>query len=358
MSDGPSFELFEAMPARVYVDRVRAHVAQTALPETFPGLHPGPIDKDEPFRILSPISVSRDKRPAGDKAPCPMCQSNKFYEGKLVYFFQLQAVGVIGHCCASALTRNAALVEYEQREAQERAEEYLLDWLPKVPVVRAKAIELLPAAKEAQRIYGRFRKDAGRFHHALRRAIRGGAELTVTEIIGSAESGGPAGMRTSGSSVQTRDVRFGKMVGEEVVASRCSMQANLEQCIAALDAYLCGSGEDDTLDFVVSLADEEKPVAAQRLQAAVETLDEVDRRLGSFRAFFTTTNLERINRWGAHPDAPIAISVSLGDFGGSGRRMFDLDGGDGKGFRIIIEPDLWASSAPGAETAHQGKLAA
>jgi hypothetical protein len=288
-----------------------------------------------------------------------MCHANKFYEGKLVYLFKLQAVAIIGHCCASALTRNAALIEYEQREAQERAEEYLLNVLPTVTAIRAKALDTLPAAKEAQRIYGRFRKEAGKFHQALRRATRGGGELTVTEIIGSTDSVGPAGMRTSGSSVQTRDVRFGKMAGQAVVASRCSIFSDLERCITVLDAFLCGAHEDDLLDFVVSLADEEKPVEAKRLEAAVEALTEVERGLASFRAFFTATNLERINRWGAHKDAPIAISMTLSDLGGSRReKLFDLDGSAGTGFRIIIEPELWANPSEEANSGRQGRLAA
>lgn len=352
-SDGPSFELFETMPARVYIDRVRAHVAQTGLPETFPGLHPGPIAKDEPFKILSPISVPRDRRSAGDKAPCPMCQTNKFYEGKLVYFFQLRAVAIIGHCCASALTRNAALLEYEQREARERAEEYLLDWLPKVSHIRSRALAMLPAAREAQRVYGRFRKEAGRFHQALRRAIRGGGELTVTEVIGSTGNVGPAGMRTSGSSVQTRDIRFGIMAGEAVVAARCSILSDLEQCIAALDGFVCGSDEDDVINFVVAIVHEEKPAAAGRLKLAIEAMEKIDSELASFRAFFSTANLERISKWGAHSDAPIAISVSLSDFGGSRRKLFDLDGSDGRGFRVIIEPELWSEPSVGAETGRQ-----
>jgi len=357
--NAPSFELFEAMPARVYVDRVRAHVAQTALPETFPGLHPGPIARDEPFRILSPISVPRDKRPTGDKAPCPMCQPNKFYEGKLVYFFRLQAVGIIGHCCASALTRNAALVEYEQREAQERAEEYLLTNLPKVMGIHTRALELLPAAREAQRIYGRFRKEAGKFHQALRRAIRGSGELTVTEIMRSSDTVGPAGMRTSGSTIQTRDVRFGIMAGEAVVAARCSIISDLEQCIAVLEAFLCGSHEDDVIDFVVALPDDDKPLAAKRLEAAIEALTEVGQRLVSFRAFFSAANLERINRWGEHKDAPITISVSLTDLGGSRRgKIFDLAGSEGRGFRVIIEPELWVEGSSETNDRRDGKLAA
>lgn len=75
-----------------------------------------------------------------------------------------------------------------------------------------------------------------------------------------------------------------------------------------------------------------KPAAARRLQSAIHALGKVDRQLAGFRAFFTSANLDRISKRGAHSDAPIAISVSLSDFGGLGRKMFDLDGGEGGDF--------------------------
>lgn len=339
-------QIFETMPARVYVDRVRAHVAETGLPETFPGLHPGPIARDEPFRILHPISVPRAKRPLGDKAPCPMCQPNKFYEGKLVYFFKLKAVAIIGHCCASAVTRNEAQLEYDAREALERAEGYLLERLPQVPLALERALALQPAVVEAQRVYDRFRKDGGRFQQALRKAVRGAGELTVTEVIGSALPGGPAGMRTSGSTVQTRDIRFGRLEGEVAVAATCAIAADLQKCVSALRSFDRGPGEDAAIDFVVALDDDEKAECSKRLEAAIGTIERVRHWLASFRVFFGATNLDRISRWGTHGEAPIALAASLEAFGSHGEKLFEIKG-EGRRFGIVIDPALWMSSSQG-----------
>lgn len=345
LGDGAgSIQIFETMPGPYYIDRVRAHVAETGLPETFQGLHLGPIPRDEPFRILSPISVPRMKRSRGDKAPCPMCQPNKFFEGKLVYFFRMRAVAIIGHCCASAVTRNEAMLEYEAREARERAEEYLLDWVPKVPGALEHARALQPAAIEAQRVYDRFRKDGARFQQALRRAVRGGAELTVTEIIGSTLPGGPAGLRTSGSAVQTRDVRFGPLDGQVVVASTCTIAGDLEECISILGRFDCGSSEDAIVDFVLEIDDEEKAKTAKKLEAAISVVGQVERLLGGFRAFFGAANLDRISRWGAHPEAPVSLSASLAPFGSQDERVFEVRG-EGRRFGIVIAPSLWAIRA-------------
>jgi hypothetical protein len=280
----------------------------------------------------------------GDKAPCPMCQPNKFYEGKLVYFFKLKAVAIIGHCCASAVTRNEAQLEYDAREALERAEGFLLERLPQVQLALERALALQPAVVEAQRIYDRFRKDGGRFQQALRKAVRGGGELTVTEVIGSALPGGPSGMRTSGSTVQTRDVRFGRLEGEVAVAATCTIAADLEKCLSALRAYDRGPSEDAAIDFVVALDDSERVDCAKRLEAAIGTAARVGQWLAGFRAFFSAGNLDRISRWGTHAEAPVALTASLEPFGSHGEKLFEVKG-EGRRFGIVIEPALWGPSS-------------
>ncbi|MGZ8284066.1 MAG: hypothetical protein ACXW27_00225 [Allosphingosinicella sp.] len=273
-----------------------------------------------------------------------MCQPNKFYEGKLVYFFRLKAVAVIGHCCASAVTRNEAQLEYEAREARERAEEYLLERLPQVPGDLGRALALQPAVIEAQRVYDRFRKEGGRFQQALRRAVRGSGELTVTEVIGSSLPGGPAGMRTSGSTVQTRDIRFGRLEGEVAVAATCTIASDLEKCVSALRAFDCGPSEDAAIDFVVAIGDEERAEVSRRLEAAVVAIGQVERWLAGFRAFFSAANLDRISRWGTHPEAQIALAASLVAFGSHDERLFEVKG-EGRRFGIVIGPVLWTPSS-------------
>jgi hypothetical protein len=271
-----------------------------------------------------------------------MCQPNKFFEGKLVYFFRLKAVGIIGHCCASTRTRNAAQIEYDQREARQRGEDYLVEWIPQVPRYRARGLALRPTAAEAQRVYDRFRKDGGKFQQALRRAAKGGGELTVTEIVGAALAGGPAGLRTSGSSVETRDIRFGTLAGRAVVGSRCSILADLDTSLAMFQTFDRGVGEDAALDFVISLADDGKAGASKSLHTAILGVAEAEHRLIEFRSFFGEANLQRITAWGSHPEAPVAMSARLSEFGDSRReRLFELRGADGRRLGIVIDPVLW-----------------
>lgn len=343
--------VFETFPSKMFIEQVRAHIAATGLPETFPGIHRGPISKDEPFRILSPISIAHGKRSDGTFAPCPMCQPNKFLEGKLVWFWKLKAVAVIGHCCASALTRNEANAEYKQRETRERAETYLLEWLPKIGAHRKKALFLRPTVVECQRVFERFRKDGAKYQQALRKASRGGTELSVTELLGPSSSVGPAGLRTSGSTQQTRDVRFGVLSGQIAVAPTCTILADLEACLATFERLRIYGSEDEALDFIVKLDDETKSSMANELSRAIVGVSDVNQSVFEFRSFFMAANLERISQWGTHHDAPLPMAAKLAPFGERGARHFEIKSGHGRGFGLVIEPIFWGNINEAAKAA-------
>ena len=349
---GAVFEVFETRPPPIFVERVRAHIAATGMPETFSGLHPGPIGKDEHFRILGPVSIPRHKREDGKMAPCPRCHCrDKFFEGQLVWFPELKAVAVVGHCCASAEQSNEAIIEWRQREARERAEEYLLKFLFEVPSLLRQARTLAEPIAECQRVHERFRKDGGQFHQALRKASRGGAQLHVTEEIGPALAGGPAGMRTSGSNVETRDVQFGRLAGEIVVASKCTLAADLSGCLDTL-ARLDGHSTDDAvLNFITALSDDEKATAANALSAAMVGLSSLKEALVEFRRFFTAANMERISAWGSHPANATMMKASFGPYvHDRSRHLFEVKAPGKPRLGILIDPVLWGSR-PEAEAA-------
>ena len=144
------FQRFQWPVPRDLVDRVCMEIAATGEPEGISELHHGPISNDEPFLIIREISIPRDRRGDGAKAPCPMCQPNKFLDGRLVWFTQLEAIAAIGHCCAGRETRLAAEREYRAREAKARAEEYLLQVLPGLQGFRDECAKLAPRATAAR----------------------------------------------------------------------------------------------------------------------------------------------------------------------------------------------------------------
>lgn len=349
---GAVFEVFETRPPPNFVERVRAHIAVTGEPETIPGLHPGPIGKHEPFRILGRVSIPRHKRADGKKAPCPRCGCrDKFFDGELVWFYELKAVAVVGNCCAAATQSNEAKAEWRERDARERAENYLLKFLFDVPALLRQARGMEVAIAECQRIHESFRKDGAPFQQALRKATREGGQLRVTEEIGPALAGGPAGMRTSRSSVQTRDVQFGRLAGQIVVASKCTLAADLCACTKVLEGLGGHSTENAVLNFITGLSDVEKADAANNLSKAVVGLTSLKEALAEFRRFFTAANMNRLTIWGSHPANATMMRASLIPYvHNPAKHLFELLAPSGRRLGVLIEPGFWGQR-PEAEAA-------
>ena len=142
-----------------------------------PAWYPGPVDKKEPFIKLVPIDVEKSKRLGRGKIPCPMCQPNKFLSGFLVWFPRLQAVAVIGHCCADKET--AAVANREERKTREREEDYLLAKIPLIPQALRAIYEASAAAEEALRVYRHFRNKGSGFCRKLKEIDKADGILAV-----------------------------------------------------------------------------------------------------------------------------------------------------------------------------------
>lgn len=334
-----TYRCFSDRPPPSFVDAVRAHIARTGQPETFVDLHPGPIRRDEPFHKLAKIRVPQEKRPDGDMAPCPMCRPDKFLEGWLVYFFELRAAAFIGHCCASHDTRAEADREWAERQTRDREEGYLLavlpkldDWLTTLDGVRA-------PIEEAQRFFRAFRREGATFYQALRTIRANGGRLVATEIIRRAESGGPTGMRTRGSSVQTRDVDFGTLSGMTAVLSDYHPARTLDEIRAAIAAHV-QPDEEAAINYITGLAAARRAAVYRALRKAARDFTALLGSLEDFRAFFAASNLSRISQWAAHPDAPVGFRASFGTPNAAGERplMFDTKG---VYFHFKIRSDLW-----------------
>ena len=64
---------------------MRGTIVKTGQPELCDELFRGRLPNDVEYRILKRVDIDRRKRPKGDLAPCPMCTSNRFLRGSLVY---------------------------------------------------------------------------------------------------------------------------------------------------------------------------------------------------------------------------------------------------------------------------------
>ena len=314
----PVFRLFRSMPGDHVREEFLAHVTATGEPESFPGIHPGPLDKAEPFRKLATFAIERQKRPGRDMAYCPMChQPNKYIEGSFVYLTRLEAVAAIGHECASKENRVAAEKDYRARRDQRAEEDHLLVDLPLV----ARKLEVLrrvrPSAVEALRVFRLLRKDAPDAVRQLRNVKSKGARLTVAETIDAelAEIG-PSGFKgTSGK--QTRDVVFGVLAGTMAVNNDYNPVAELDRIERVLKVYPACTSEEEALEEICRWSDRERRWASTSLRRADVEYRKFQSRMVDYCSFFSAENIARIDAWTSHPEHPAGFRIRRTEKAGS-----------------------------------------
>lgn len=332
------------------VSRIRTQIAETGEPEAIPELHPGPLSKKEPFRIHCEISIPRGRRVDGRLAPCPMCQPNKFLDGRLVWFGRLEAIAVIGHCCADQEISREAEREFRAREAKERATNFVLDALIRLPELRDEYESLAPRAMAAQTLFDRFRHDGAAFQTALRQATKNGGELTVSEVIGPRSRDGPAGLRTAGSTVDTRDVQFGTLTGLRALATRCRANELLKSVHEVIAALASITDDATTIEFLEGLLDSEILGWEKRLRNAQSKLIELRALVDDIASFFTEENARRISKWGSHRDAPMRITANWSKSRIRNRFEFELVGWpSGRRVGLLLPPELFGAVRPRVE---------
>jgi hypothetical protein len=206
MNDDPSRRVFRTPPGNYLIEEFLAHIRRTGQPETFPGLHRGPIAKTEPFLLLKKFEVDRRKRPGGDLAPCPMCQPNKYLRGSLIFLPDLRAVAAIGHCCADKENLAIADRKYRERIARDSEDDYLIAHIPLIPAYLSVVERVRPAAREAERIYRSFRNAGAPFQRPLRLVKKVGGLLALDEQIRvPADGTGPAEFRRHASIINQKN---------------------------------------------------------------------------------------------------------------------------------------------------------
>jgi hypothetical protein len=332
----PLFRQFKDMPGDYLAEEFLAHIRATGAPEVFPGIHPGPLDRAEPFRKLAEFSIARMKRPDGDMAYCPMChQPNKYLEGAFVYLTELKAVAAIGHECAAKENRTAAEKDYRARRDQRTEEDYLLANLPHV-VRKMDAIRAVrPAAAEALRVFRLLRKDAPNAVRLLRAIKQAGARLTIAETIDATIAEiGPSGFKGS-SGKQTRDAVFGVLAGTTAVINDYNPMAELSRIEAILKAFTeCGS-EYDALEAICRMPDAERKWATSRLRQTDGDFRKFQARMADFCAFFTAENISRIDAWTQHPEHPARFRIKRAEQ--QGAMILSISSYEDR-FRVVIAP--------------------
>ncbi len=286
------------------IEEFLGHIRHTGQPETFPGLHHGPIAKTESFSLLRRFDIDRSKRPDGDLAPCPMCQPNKYLRGSLIYLPNLRAVAAIGHCCADKENLAAADRDYRERIEGDFEDDYLIAHIPLIPAYLSVVERVRPAAREVERIYRSLRNAGKSFQRPLRLVKKVGGLLALDEQLRvSADMAGPAGFRSRTSIINQR-IEFGFLRGMIALGSDYDPVRELNRIVTAVQSYNHGETDDALLDYVTALDAQSRHAATIKLREAGTGYLKFQDRIADFCNFFTPENIQLLNQWASHPVNP------------------------------------------------------
>lgn len=339
----PQFRRFPTQPWHLKADFL-AHVRNTGEPETFPGIHPGPLSKSEPFQIIVPFDVDATKRPNGDWAPCPMCRHpNKYLSGRFVYLPRLQAISAIGCECANVENSKAAVREYRAHLDRTKGENYLLENLHLVPSCMRVVENAMPTAIEIRRICRLFKNKGAPIRDRLAQISRDGGRLLLSEEIpDDLAATGPRGFGSSGGR-DTRDVELGLLKGSTALLREYDPAKELQRIATSLAPLQLSSSDDETLELLLRAPPREITLVATRIREAAKAYERFRERLHDATAFFANDNLQLIAAWGRHPLQPDQFTLEL--LSERGLQVLHLDG-TASYMKAVISPLIWLEPEP------------
>lgn len=315
---------FKDWPSEIFIREVLDWIYQSGYPERHEALFRNKIQKDATFYILRPDVTIDGKKRLGDSAPCPMCTSNRFLTGSLVYLPSMQCVAFIGHCCADKKTRADAAREFRLRSRQKHEEDYLLDNLLLIPA-RLAALEVIrPAAIEARRLYRQFRRDASRVQFQLRQIRRNyGGRLILSEIIRGGEDAvgtdyvGPAGIKGHGATnIETREHDYGLLAGDLITVKNFDPVKELDTLIRQLSSIDSVDDDEQVLDFIVSITPKQRGAAVAIMETVDDNVEKLLARLRNLLSFFTRENAEQLSAYGTSPHNSLPFTAKFGPMHG------------------------------------------
>ncbi len=278
------------------IDEFKAHVKETYQPETFPGLYWGRLRTNEPFEILHQFAVDRKTRPEGDYIACPMCRKReKFLEGSLVFLFGRQCIAIIGHDCAAAEVKHAALSKKKTDDARRHQEDFLMARLTHVPGMLREIEALKPIAIEIEGIFHDFKSGAPSIQKALRQVRKSGGDYTLIEMIDNEAARYDDRLPKK----VARDVYFGSMRGDALVRSSCKLLVELRKYEQWLVSFAGCEDEAAAMDMTIGLLERrEAAKAVQYIGRAGRKLEWLRYEMSAACYFFTQIHIDGLREWG------------------------------------------------------------
>jgi hypothetical protein len=289
------------------IEDFKTHVKETFTPETFPGLYWGRLRTNEPFEILHQFAVDRKRRPLGDYIPCPMCRKKeKFLKGSLVFVFRRQCVAIIGHDCAAAEVKHAALRKKKADDTRRHQEDFLIARLVQVPSMLIAIEALKSIATEIEDIFHSFRSGAPSIQKALRQIRKTGGDYTLVEIVDNEAARYDDRLPKK----VARDIYFGSMQGDALVRASCKFLVELRKYEQWLLSFAGCEDETAAMNMTIGLLErKEAAKAVQYIGTAGRKLEWLRYEMAAACYFFAEEHIGALGKWGRDRLQPSPFEV-------------------------------------------------
>lgn len=278
---------FPEPPGADFVAAFREHFRQTASPETFPGLSPGPFPSTGAVVVLlRPVSVNEKAR-GGSRVPCPICSPNTgkwLSGGTLIWCEETGAVYLIGPDCYDTLDGGervaVAINAYNVAEDERRRSQLLADIAGLATDLIGWADAAKPSASAATRSQNDLAKTLPIVRRAIHDALKAGNEVRATWYEGGAY----------------RQEVIGRLEGAAFLTGRWDLPGKLKAATDILHALKMDAGADP-LAWAEALSPTVRKDRLDQARGAVAGLVGVRDKLDAASAFLAPANVRVLAEW-------------------------------------------------------------
>lgn len=301
------------LPTPQLLAEFRKWVEETGEPHAWYLHDPSTPPRDQDFEELLRFEIPEKLHPRVGKAPCPICSPTapKYFEGALAWFPKEGVFRAIGRECARShfgVERyNAAIALRRNKEAKGRAEDFLLDALPRLAGFRDEVARLESVAGDVDSVRQLF------WRHSSKTACQSLARLSQGGQLIVQESREIQGTDAYGKSQQRREtlvVATFAVSGIGFLSSKGSILAMARNAATALEELPAIRDPEEALQFVCNLLTDDRLLQTEKLLRSINREVEALREaIGEARACIEPENLAALSDWSAdhRSGAPLAI---------------------------------------------------
>ena len=236
-----------------------------------------------------------------------MCRKKeKFLEGSLVFLFGRQCVAIIGHDCAAAEVKHAALSEKKAHDTRRYQEDFLMARLVQVPGMLREIDALKPIATEIEDVFHAFKSGAPSIQKALRQVRKNGGDYTLVEMVDNEAARYDDRLPKK----VARDRHFGSMQGDALVRASCKFLVELRKYEQWLLSFAGCEDETAAMDMTIGLLErEEAAKAVQYIGTATRKLEWLRYEMSAACYFFGEVHIGDLRQWGRNWLHPTPFEV-------------------------------------------------